>query len=189
MVEYYFESIKRQKELKRILDEWLGTPFRHLCGMKGLGCDCIHFGARVFEELELLTDIVISDYPKDWHLHNTRELLKEGLIKNLNVEKVELSDLMNGDIILSHFGRAASHVGIYFDGYVYQALNDIGVRKINFNDKKFRERMRFAYRILKELKGTIINKLDLDEQDKYLMSGKGKNVTYKVLKGFKRIKE
>jgi cell wall-associated NlpC family hydrolase len=145
----YFEDIEEQNKLKKILDEWLDTPFRHHCGVKGLGCDCIHFVVRIFEELGLLIDVVIPDYPKDWHLHNTRELLEEGILKNLNVEKVSLSNLMNGDIICSHFGKAASHAGIYFDGYVYQALNNIGVRKINFNDKKFRKRMRFAYRILK----------------------------------------
>lgn len=145
---YYFEDIEKQKDLKKILDEWLHTPFRHKCGVKGLGCDCIHFAVRVYEELGILTNVVIPDYPKDWHLHNTRELLEEETIKNLNAEKINLFNLMNGDIIYSHFGKAASHAGIYFDGYVYQALNDIGVRKINFNDKKFRKRMRFAYRIL-----------------------------------------
>lgn len=147
---YYFEDIERQKKLKISLDEWLGTPFRHHCGVKGFGCDCIYFVACILEEMNLLilTKKTIPDYPKDWHLHNTRELLEEGLFKTLNIEKVDLDSLSNGDIILSHFGRAASHAGIYFDGYVYQALNDIGVRKINFNDKKFRKRMRFAYRIL-----------------------------------------
>ena len=148
---YYFEGIEEQNKLKKILDEWLNTPFRHHCGVKGLGCDCIHFVACVLDELGILilTKKTIPDYPKDWHLHNTRELLEEGIIKNLNVEKISLSNPVNGDLICSHFGKAASHAGIYFDGYIYQALNDIGVRKINFNDKKFRKRMRFAYRILK----------------------------------------
>ena len=148
---YYFEGIEEQNKLKTILDEWLNTPFRHHCGVKGLGCDCIHFVACVLDELGILilTKKTIPDYPKDWHLHNTRELLEEGIIKNLNVEKISLSNPVNGDLICSHFGTAASHAGIYFDGYIYQALNGIGVRKINFNDKKFRKRMRFAYRILK----------------------------------------
>jgi hypothetical protein len=138
-------------DLKKVLDEWLDTPFRHHCGVKGLGCDCIHFVACVLEEMNLLTltKKTIPDYPKDWHLHNTRELLEEGIIKNLNVEKINLSNPVNGDLICSHFGKAASHAGIYFDGYIYQALNNIGVRRINFNDKNFRKRMQFAYRILK----------------------------------------
>lgn len=150
MVEY-FKNVNNQRELKRVLEEWVDTPFRHHCGVKGLGCDCIHFVACVFGELKLLTltEKTIPDYPKDWHLHNTRELLEEGILRVLKATKVSLGGQFNGDIILSHFGKAASHAGIYFDGYVYQALNDIGVRKINFNDKKFRKRMKFAYRILR----------------------------------------
>lgn len=145
----YFDDENNQIKLKNILSEWEGTPFRHHCGVKGLGCDCIHLVACVFSELGLLvlTKKSIPDYPKDWHLHNTRELLKDGLFKALNVERVDLSNLMNGDIILSHYGKAASHAGIFCDGYVYQALNGVGVRRINFSDRKFRKRMRFAYRV------------------------------------------
>lgn len=152
MVEYYFIDTEKQKQLKLILDSWIdsNTPFRHHCCVKGLGCDCIHFVACILNELGILnlTKKTIPNYPKDWHLHNTRELLEEGIIKNLNVEKVDLSNLMNGDLVCSHFGKAASHAGIYFDGYIYQALNGVGVCRINFNDKKFKERMRFAYRLL-----------------------------------------
>lgn len=148
---YYFEDKECQESLRVILEEWLDTPFRHHCGVKGLGCDCIHFVARVYEEMGLLaiTKESIPDYPRDWHLHNTRELLEEGVLKALNVEKVDLNDLVRGDIVFSHYGKAASHVGVYFDGYVYQALDGIGVRKINFNDKMLRKRMKFAYRMLK----------------------------------------
>jgi cell wall-associated NlpC family hydrolase len=146
---YYFENIEEKDRLKKILDSWISTPYRHACGVKGLGCDCIYFVARVYEEMGLLNNVIIPKYPKDWHLHNTRELLEEGIIKNLNTEKVSLFDFMSGDIICSHYGKAASHAGIYFDGYIYQALNHIGVCKINANDKKFKKRMRFAYRIIK----------------------------------------
>ena len=157
---YYFDDIEKQRELKIILDEWKGTPFRHHCGVKGLGCDCIHFVAHVFSEMGLLmiTKKTIPDYPKDWHLHNTRELLEEGILRHPKMKKVTpsnfmsedaISNFMNGDIVGSHFGQAASHAGVFFDGCVYQALNGIGVRKINFSDKKFRPRMKFVYRILK----------------------------------------
>lgn len=146
----YFGSVERQKTLKKLLESWLGTPFRHHCGVKGLGCDCIHFVVRIAEESQFLVGHkdLIPDYPKDWHIHNTRELLKEEIEKNANVKKVELFELKNGDLILSHFGKASSHIGFYFDGYVYQALNKIGVRKINFTDKFFRSHMKFAYRML-----------------------------------------
>ena len=143
----YFESLEKQKQLKRILDEWLGTPFRHRCGVKGLGCDCIHFVARVFEELGYLVwrKDLIPNYPKDWHIHNTREILIEEILK-AGGKRVQLSDLINGDVVLYHFGKASSHAGIYFDSYVYQALDRVGVRKIRFSKNYLKARLKFAYR-------------------------------------------
>lgn len=148
---YYFEKVENRKELERILERWLDTPFRHHCGVKDLGCDCVHFTACVFEELGVLKSCknLIPDYPRDWHLHNTRELLAEGIERELNVEKVGLTNLMDGDIVLSHYGKAASHSAIYFERLLYQALDRIGVCKINFSDRFFRKQMRFAYRLLK----------------------------------------
>lgn len=148
-MKYYFDNIEKQHQLKRLLDEWIGTPFRHHAGVKGRGCDCIHFVTKIFEELGVIQwrKDLIPDYPRDWHLHNTRELLMEGILKELPGEKVELSSLKNGDIILSHYGKAASHASIYYDGYIYQSITDMGVCKINFNDRVFRRQMKFGFRI------------------------------------------
>lgn len=150
---YYFDDIKKQKELSQILESWMNppTPFKHHVGVKGLGCDCIHFVGMVLDELGLFTfnKKTVPDYSRDWHLHNTRELLSEGIMSRLNVEKKNLSNgLMNGDIILSHYGKAASHAGIFYDNYVYQALDGVGVRKIHISDQKFFKKMKFVYRIL-----------------------------------------
>lgn len=150
-MKYYFEDLDKQRRLKIILEEWVDTPFRHHVGVKQVGCDCIHFAARVFEEMGLVRwrKNLFPNYPYDWHLHNTRELLAEGIEQNLNVEKLDKdSPKMNGDILLHHYGKAASHAGIYFDDYVYQALTDIGVKKIHVSDKTFKKQMKFIYRIL-----------------------------------------
>lgn len=146
----YFDDAEKQAQLKQIMDSWLGTPFRHHCGVKGLGCDCIHFVARVFEEMGILKwrKNLVPDYPRDWHLHNTRELLLERLVKEFNVVTVDLAAPMNGDILLSHYGQAASHAAIYFDGYAYQALDRIGVVKIAFSDAVFKRQMRYNYRLI-----------------------------------------
>ena len=152
MMKYYFEDINEQIKLYPILEAWLDTPFRHKCGVKGIGTDCIHFVARVFQEMGLVKwkKDLIPHYPIDWHLHNTREMLAEGIERTLNVEK--FTDLttpkMNGDILLFHFGKAASHASIFFDDYVYQALTDIGVKKIHISDRLLKRQMRFMYRIL-----------------------------------------
>lgn len=145
-----FRNIDKQNQLKIILDEWIGTPFRHYCGVKNIGCDCMHFIIRVFEEMNLLTlnKNNIPYYSKDWFLHDTKELLQNEILKRPDVKEVCFNDRLNGDVILFYFGKALSHAGIYFDNYVYQSIYDMGVCKINVEDKKFKKRIRFLYRYL-----------------------------------------
>lgn len=146
---YYFDDPEKLAELGRILAEWEGTPYRHHCGVKGLGTDCIHFVGRVMEELGILKwrKTLIPDYPRDWHLHNTRELLLDNLIKEIPGEKVSLDALKDGDIILSHYGQASSHAAIYYQGYCWQSLDGVGVIKIHMSDRAQRRQMKYAYRI------------------------------------------
>lgn len=147
---YFFEDEKIREQLGTILNEWLDTPFRHRCAVKGMGCDCVHFGIKVFEELGLitLTKGMVPDYPRDWHMHNTRELLFEAIINHFEVEQIDLNgQLMDGDIILSHYGNASSHVGIYYQDHVFQSIVNAGVKSIHFSDPKFRKQMKFAFRI------------------------------------------
>lgn len=150
-MEFYFDDAEKQQELKRVLDEWVGTPFRHRAAVKKLGCDCIHFIGAVLDEVGVFKfDLKkIPDYPPDWHLHNTREMLLQGIQDRVPVEKVDLKDKRTGDILLGHFGQAASHSAIYFDGYIYHALNDIGVIKEQLENSKLKNNFRFALRILK----------------------------------------
>ena len=146
----YFLDIAHQEKLRGIVESWRGTPFRHRCGVKGLGTDCIHFVARVLEEMGILhwRPNMIPSYPRDWHLHNTRELLSESIRRELNVTDVSLANLINGDIILFHFGQAAAHAAIYLDNYLYQALTDMCVCKISFSDRTMRRQMKYAMRIM-----------------------------------------
>ena len=150
-MQYYFDDLGRQDQLKLILDTWMDTPFRHKAGVKGVGCDCIHFVARVFQEMGLVTwhRNLIPEYSYDWHLHNPRELLAEGIENTLNVEKMPLGALKkNGDILLFHYGQASSHAAIFFDNYIYQSLADVGVCKIHISDRLFRKQLRFIYRVI-----------------------------------------
>jgi cell wall-associated NlpC family hydrolase len=154
---YYFDDAEKVAELGRILETWLGTPHRHHCGVKGLGADCIHFVGRVLEETGVgkWRKNLVPDYPRDWHLHNTRELLMERLIKEVPGEMVNLDDLKDGDIILSHYGQASSHAAIYYQDYVWQVLDNIGVVKINISDRWARRHMKYAYRIFTPLEAGL----------------------------------
>ena len=144
---YYFENPKHQKELKTALDEWVGTPYRHWAGVKGQGVDCIHFVARAFEDIGL-GPFRVERYNKDWHLHNPEELLLKGLRRELNADELPPDDPMNGDVVLYRFAKTLSHSAIYFDGYVYQAIERVGVEKRNWKDKKWFKRRQLIIRVL-----------------------------------------
>lgn len=171
----FFADENNVNRLKAILAEWEGTPYRHRCGVKQKGTDCIHFVAKVLVELGILTwrKNLVPDYPRDWHLHNTRDLLLEHLalrvpgslylLAPLGEEKIievevltgkkiprevrDVSALESGDIILMHYGHAASHAGFYVDNYLWQSLSGAGVCKIHIVDRAQRRGMRYYYRV------------------------------------------
>ena len=171
----FFDDEKNVEKLRAIIAEWEGTPYRHRCGVKNKGADCIHFVVKVLVELGVLTwrENLVPDYPRDWHLHNTRDLLLEHLalrvpgalylLAPLTEEKIievevltgkriprevrDVSQLKNGDIVLMHYGHAASHAGIYLDSYLWQSLAGAGVCRIHISDRAQRRGLRYYYRV------------------------------------------
>ena len=115
-----------------------------------MGCDCIHFVTAVMTEIGVkpIQGYEIQQYPRDWHVHNNEELLLNGILHQMNVVPMPLTEPMNGDIFLFRFGRVCSHCGIYYNDHVYQAINRIGVKSIHFLDKTWHKRKRYNFRIL-----------------------------------------
>jgi NlpC/P60 family putative phage cell wall peptidase len=143
----YFETEERQQELKKVLDSWVGTPYRHLSGVKGMGCDCIHFVVRVLEEIGFVP-FEIPWYPRDWHMHRSDERLMDGIRKQLPHEEIgNLDDPRNGDIALFRFGRAISHAAIYFDDHIYHAVDGIGVVRTHWMEKAWHRRKNLLIRV------------------------------------------
>ena len=146
-MKYFNESEENLRKLKQSLDEWKGTPYKHWCGVKGQGCDCIHFVARVYEEMGY-GPFDIKPYPRDWNLHNEEELLFNGILKQLPCDVLPIDiPLQNGDVILYKFGKTISHSGIYFNEEVYQALTDMRVEKLHWKDKRWFKRMKYILRV------------------------------------------
>ena len=134
-MKYYFETEERQKQLGKIINSWLGTPFRHRCAVKGMGADCLGFVVGVLKELGILRqDFIVPEYAPDWPLHKSNELLLSGMKKTLNIEIVKLEDIMNGDLCLYRFGKASSHIGIYYDNYLYHSITELSVMKLKWSD-------------------------------------------------------
>lgn len=149
-MEYLFDSKESIARLREELESWENTPFRHLCGVKGMGCDCIHFVVRIIETFGL-GPFKVPEYPKDWHLHRSEELLKRGLTSQVPHIEINPFDPKDGDILLFKFGRVCSHAGIFCDENVWQSLsiNRSGVKKMSFNDPYLYSRMKFGIRPLK----------------------------------------
>jgi hypothetical protein len=128
---YFFDAHPSAlDDLRAEVLSWMRTPYRHFCGVKGKGVDCIHFLARCLEAINAGQGkvFIVPWYSKDWHLHAESEpILMNGVTKQVPGVFVQRSELRDGDIVLMKFGHHISHCGINLDGYVYQALAEYGV--------------------------------------------------------------
>jgi hypothetical protein len=161
-MKWFFEDPEKVMILQRELDSWEGTPYKHLCGTKKLGCDCIHFAIRVFEcpELGLIKrgQVRIPKYNKDWHLHHSDELLYKAMKSHFKLEELPMNpdnphymlfgDFMEGDVILHKYGRAMSHASIYSRGKIFHSMDQIGVTTVLIDDERFVSRREVVFRVL-----------------------------------------
>lgn len=150
VMKYYFEDQGKQDSLLKVLESWRGTPWRHRMAVKQRGVDCIYFVAAVLEELGILElgKINFPDYSRDWNLHQTRQLLYEGIKEALMVEEVGFDSPMNGDIMLYNYGKAAAHASIYFNELIYQSITKVGVCATYWKEPQWWKRKTFNLRVL-----------------------------------------
>jgi cell wall-associated NlpC family hydrolase len=148
MDKWWFDNEDELAKLEKEMAEWAETPYMHHTGVKGRGCDCIHFIVKAMEPIGVFKNraIIIPKYPRDWHLHNGEKLLVDGIRKQMNVEEVDREKPRNGDVVLYKYGLHEAHGGIYYNGHVVQALNNIGVTARQYEDPYFFERMVRCFR-------------------------------------------
>ncbi|MBW2044782.1 MAG: C40 family peptidase [Deltaproteobacteria bacterium] len=148
-MKYFFDREERVERLRTVLAGWIGTPFRHWCGVRGEGCDCIHMVLRVLEDFGF-GPIKVPWYPKDWHLHRSEEILVEGITRELPVVKVSPNEVANGDIVAFRYGRVSSHVAFFLDGELVGSIAGVGVEKRNWEDENVRSRVTHVFRLVEE---------------------------------------
>ena len=150
-MKFLSDDKEKLERLRGIVESWVNTPYQHWCGVKGEGCDCIHFVARSLEEMGY-GPFTIPWYSKDWNLHNGAEVLLDGIREQLpHVEfdiEFSLDMPIDADIVLFRFGKVNSHAGIFFDGHVYQALNKARVERRHWKDKVWYKRRTKILRVL-----------------------------------------
>lgn len=154
----YFDTVEKQQELYKEINEWVGTPYKHRCMVKGKGTDCILFIAGAFININAIKpNLKYPEYDRDWHMHNSEELLYKYIHKNVNVKDIydknkntgNINNIMNGDICLYKYGKACSHAAVYFDKSMYHSLTGIKVTKSVFLDKMWYRRLTYILRLQK----------------------------------------
>ncbi|HET8688175.1 MAG TPA: NlpC/P60 family protein, partial [Methanosarcina sp.] len=87
-----------------IAREWLGTPWRHNCQVKGVGVDCINFLEAVAKE----SGYDIPPIPS----HYGRTAIDDGIREYLNQYFIPSHTITTGTILLFQFGGYNNHVAI-----------------------------------------------------------------------------
>ena len=105
----------RQQRIIDLARSWLGTPYRHQCSSKGIGCDCIGLVRGVWREFyghdKDPTDI--PPYQSSWYEVDQRDtMLVFG--RRYLVEVGSLEEAVPGDVLAFRMKRGVSvkHCGI-----------------------------------------------------------------------------
>ena len=105
---------------------WLGTPWRHMQRLKGVGVDCANLPASVYEACGVIEHIE-AEYPRQWMLHRKQDRFIEWVLAVGGIE-IDEADLQHGDLVLWKFGNTFSHSGFWLGGgVVIHAQIDVGV--------------------------------------------------------------
>jgi len=160
----YFSSEEKKEELRKLLYEWKGTPHRHLVAIKGKGADCTLFCWEILKEIGAMKDLRVDNipmkegyinYPQDRAVHNKDEILLQVLesvpiLKTIFKGKVGsfVGVPKDGDVCCYQFGKSTAHMGIYFEGRVWQSLTNTEVYPEPFGTPKFKKRLSAIFRLV-----------------------------------------
>jgi len=104
---------------------WIGTPYHHKGGIKGVGTDCGMILIKTFSAVGVIEDFDPGNYSRDWMMHRSEELYLQTIERF--ADKVE-RDPLPGDVALFKFGRCISHGGIITNyPYMVHAFMQTGI--------------------------------------------------------------
>lgn len=99
------------ENVARVLEEartWLGTPYRHMGMLKGVGVDCAMLPVAIFCGLGIVPQFDPRPYPHDWMLHRSDERYL-GWVQRF-ADRFDAPE--PGDLALYRVGRCVAHGGI-----------------------------------------------------------------------------
>lgn len=101
-----------RKQIVKVTNTWVDTPYHHQAGVKGVGVDCAYLVGHIAVELKLIDTFVVAPYSIEWHWHNnTEEMIK--IIESFGCVEKSLDKIKPGDILAFKYGRVCSHLGIF----------------------------------------------------------------------------
>jgi NlpC/P60 family putative phage cell wall peptidase len=90
---------------------WLGTPYHHFAGLKGIGADCAMFPLAVYKAAGLVPeDLAVDHYPIDWAFHRDEERYL-AMVERFGCA-VAPAQIGPGDFLVWRYGRTFSHGAI-----------------------------------------------------------------------------
>ena len=100
----------RRDEIVRVARSWVGTPYRHQAGAKGVGTDCLGLVRGVWREIVGPEPIPLPPYSRHWGECGE----DEALWRALGTFLLRAEPAVSGDVVLLRMIEAgpAKHVGI-----------------------------------------------------------------------------
>jgi NlpC/P60 family putative phage cell wall peptidase len=92
---------------------WIGTPWRHMARLKGVGVDCANLPIAVYAASGLIADFDPPPYPRDWHVHKREERITP-VIERFGRE-IEPETARVADLLVFKIGHVFSHCAIVVD--------------------------------------------------------------------------
>jgi cell wall-associated NlpC family hydrolase len=139
--------INMRNKLVSIAKEWVGTPYQHQQGLKGVGVDCAYLMARIAEEAGLVEKLHIEPYSVEWHIHNRDEEMLR-IIEGFGCTRKNSMDAKIGDILCFQYGRVCSHLGMFVGPNTFIHANlSVGKVILSSLNGEYHERWKYTYNI------------------------------------------
>ena len=113
---------------------WLGTPWRHMARLKGVGVDCANLPIAVYAACGLIEDFTPPPYPRDWHIHMREERIVP--ILQRFAREIDPADQQPGDPLVYKIGRVYSHCALVIEPGrlgIHAAVNEGRVVRCNLD--------------------------------------------------------
>jgi len=138
----YFENDINYKRFEKVINSWIGTPYKHLTLVKGRGADCALFIGGVMRDCGIIKKVTYDYYPRNWHIHTKTEYVVDGFdrhiaehaIESISVQKCTPEvKLYRGDVLTFTMrdNGISNHAAYYMEGgFLIHSMQRIGVHKI-----------------------------------------------------------